>query len=385
MLAERDAIQANLLELDGSFVKQLLEGAALTGQTRQRWDAAAATLAGLWETYLAYSAVVDRIAELGAARRRPAKQELAELTALLTGGCVQLAGRPGRRWPAGTWPHRAPPVTLATAVGAMRRSFTEVDRGDLGRRDGLGRGRRAARRGRGRAGPSRPLRRGLGDETEAAFARRQAALDPAAGRAQRRPAGAAGAAAGVDTSAADRLRAQAAALAARIAELTGCGRRPGSRIDGARGRGRGRPRRPRRTRSPPGSAPRRGSRPLPPPPPELADPPLASLAALAGGGPWTGWRPSLTAARPSWPRPPPRPPECGGAAAALASRDELRGLLGAYKAKAARLGAAEDAAAGRAATTRRATCSGRRRATWPRPRRRCPATSRRSWRRRGRR
>ena len=33
-----------------------------------------------------------------------------------------------------------------------------------------------------------------------------------------------------------------------------------------------------------------------------------------------------------------------GLVAALAKRDELRGLLGAYKAKAARLGAAEDAA-----------------------------------------
>src|ERR1700721_367766 len=34
VLAEREAIQANLLELDGSFVKRMLEGAALTGQTR---------------------------------------------------------------------------------------------------------------------------------------------------------------------------------------------------------------------------------------------------------------------------------------------------------------------------------------------------------------
>ena len=33
--AERDAIQANLLELDGSFGKRLLEGAALTGQTKR--------------------------------------------------------------------------------------------------------------------------------------------------------------------------------------------------------------------------------------------------------------------------------------------------------------------------------------------------------------
>ena len=94
VLAEREAIQANLLELDGSFVKRMLEGAALTGQTRQRWTAAAASLAALWETYLAYSAVVDRIAVLGAGGHRPAKQDLPELTGLLTGGCVQLPDAP---------------------------------------------------------------------------------------------------------------------------------------------------------------------------------------------------------------------------------------------------------------------------------------------------
>ena len=50
-VAERDAIQANLLELDSSFGKQLLTGAELTGETRRRWDATAATLATLWQVY----------------------------------------------------------------------------------------------------------------------------------------------------------------------------------------------------------------------------------------------------------------------------------------------------------------------------------------------
>ena len=48
-VAERDAIQANLLELDGSFGKRLLEGAALTGETKRRWDVTAASLATLWQ------------------------------------------------------------------------------------------------------------------------------------------------------------------------------------------------------------------------------------------------------------------------------------------------------------------------------------------------
>ena len=86
VIAERDAVQANLLELDGSFAKQVLEGAVLTGRTRDRWTAASATLATLWETFLAYSAVVDQAAALGSGSRRPARKDLPELNALLTGG-----------------------------------------------------------------------------------------------------------------------------------------------------------------------------------------------------------------------------------------------------------------------------------------------------------
>ena len=62
--AERDGIQANLLDLDGSFGKRLLDGAALTGVSKQRWEAAGADLAALWEIFAAYAAAVDRAAEL---------------------------------------------------------------------------------------------------------------------------------------------------------------------------------------------------------------------------------------------------------------------------------------------------------------------------------
>jgi hypothetical protein len=126
VLAERDAIQANLLELDGSFVKRMLDAAALTGRTRERWAVAAEALGSLWETYLAYSAVVDRVAELGRDARRQSKKDSRELTGLLTGGCVQLSAGTAplaRRDLASTG---RPPVTLATAVGAMRRAFVEV-------------------------------------------------------------------------------------------------------------------------------------------------------------------------------------------------------------------------------------------------------------------
>jgi len=88
---ERDAIQANLLELDRSFGKQLLAGAVLTGQTRSRWDAAVAGLGALWQVYEAYSAVIDRAVEV--ASRRLGPRELADLTMLLTGPAVQPAAR----------------------------------------------------------------------------------------------------------------------------------------------------------------------------------------------------------------------------------------------------------------------------------------------------
>ena len=85
VLAERDVIQANLLELDGSYTRQLLDGAPLSGRTRERWDKASATLASLWETYVAYSAVVDRVDELGVSGRPVRYRNLPELTGLLTG------------------------------------------------------------------------------------------------------------------------------------------------------------------------------------------------------------------------------------------------------------------------------------------------------------
>src|SRR2546423_14618821 len=70
-VAERDAIQANLLELDSSFGRQLLAGAELTGGTRRRWDATAVTLATLWQGFSAHSAVVDPAAPAPAPHLRP--------------------------------------------------------------------------------------------------------------------------------------------------------------------------------------------------------------------------------------------------------------------------------------------------------------------------
>jgi hypothetical protein len=94
-VAERDAIQANLLELDGSFGKRLLEGAALGGQTKRRWEATALSLANLWQIYSAYSAVVDRADDAVNGHLGP--RELAAITDLLTGPSGPLAAGPAPR------------------------------------------------------------------------------------------------------------------------------------------------------------------------------------------------------------------------------------------------------------------------------------------------
>lgn len=353
VVAERDAIQANLLELDGSFARQVLEGAALTGRTRDRWAAASAELAALWETFLAYSAVVDQIAALGTGARRPARKDLPELTALLTEGCVQLAGAPvplARRDLAAA---ARPPVTLAAAVGAMRRAFAQVT--EVTAAAGAVWAAVAAPLDAvtSELARVRPLVDGLGADIEAEYRDAETALavQRAAANADPlalwRPAagGTAGRAAGegsVDAAAAGRLRDQVAALTPRIDELDRLRRQARRRIDELAA----------------ATAAARAARqdavavrrdvaarisPLPPLPPEIPEPPLPALGALAAGGQWSRLATELDRCDAELAAAATRTAGLSqAAAAAIDTRDELRGLLRAYKAKAARLGAAED-------------------------------------------
>jgi len=123
--AERDAIQANLLDLDGSLGKRLLAGATLTGESRTRWAAAEVRLAALWELFTAYSAVVDGAVDAVASSHRSAAR-LAAATALLTEASVQLAGGSSplaERGLTGTGEVR---LTLAAAVRDMKLAFADV-------------------------------------------------------------------------------------------------------------------------------------------------------------------------------------------------------------------------------------------------------------------
>jgi hypothetical protein len=342
VLAERDAIQANLLELDGGFTRRLLDGATLTGQTRERWDAVSATLAGLWETYLAYSAVVDRVAVLGTGPHRPAKKDLPELDSLLTGASVRMpsAAVPlARRNLSDTGVHS---VTLMAAVAAMRRSFSEVADvtsavetvwAQVGERLDAAAAELAA---------ALPQSAGLGEELEAAQHDAQAGLQAAREAVNADPlrlwsGGRA------DTAAADLLRKQAAGLTARIAELDRVRSQARRRIDGLNAAVAAA----RSARADAVTAWHRAAQritALPPLPPDIAEPPLDSLAALAAAGRWLALAAELDRCDSALAAAVRQTEDCErSAATGLASRDELRGLLGAYKAKAARLGVAEDA------------------------------------------
>jgi hypothetical protein len=125
-VAERDTIQANLLDLDGSFGKRLLAGAKLTGETKKRWDTAAAELAILWGTFSAYSAVVDRAAEILSTVRRSPGRALTELTSILNAPSVRLPHASSALARGDLTGTADTAVTLAAAVAAMRRSFAVV-------------------------------------------------------------------------------------------------------------------------------------------------------------------------------------------------------------------------------------------------------------------
>jgi hypothetical protein len=125
-VAERDTIQQNLLDLDGSFGKRLLSGAALTGETKRRWDTATADLTRLWEIFTAYSAVVDRAAEMLPGVRRSAGRVLPDITATFNAPSVRLPGGSSAVAQGNITGTAEQAVTMVAAVRDMRRLFAGV-------------------------------------------------------------------------------------------------------------------------------------------------------------------------------------------------------------------------------------------------------------------
>jgi hypothetical protein len=126
--AERDQIQANLLDLDGSFGKRLLQGASLTGTTRVRWEAASADLATVWDIFASYADIVQRAGELLDGTRRASGPLIAEVSELLTGPAVRLGGDhvPLAQRQLTASAQAAEQVTLVTAVQRMTAAFGRI-------------------------------------------------------------------------------------------------------------------------------------------------------------------------------------------------------------------------------------------------------------------
>jgi hypothetical protein len=333
-IATRDAIQANLLELDGSYGKRLLDGAQLRGVTKEKWDVAAAQLADLWQTFTAYSAVIDRLAELTSARRP--KAETPELIELLSGRCVTLTKAPAplaRRDLADTGRRE---LSLTAAVAAMRGAFSGVtdvtsaaeavwnDTG--GRLDAV-----AARLTSARQRFAGIEDQWLTGELTAA----QERLDAYRADLNSDPLG-------LDASGVGALGTLADTIAAEAAKLDQLRRDARERIAQLRARGDELAAAWREAVTAWQRATVRVAG-VPPLAPEPAPPPLDRLDALAAAGQWRPLSEQID--------------KCASAldlalsqtrdtsrrmVSFISQRDELRGLLDAYKVKAARLGSAED-------------------------------------------
>ncbi|MFI2640201.1 hypothetical protein [Streptomyces sp. NPDC018610] len=89
--AEHEAIETSLLALQDHAGRRLLEGAQLTGVTRERWAATEASITLLWAYFDAYTGALRTAREIRARRRWSSHEDLVELTGLLRGESVTVA------------------------------------------------------------------------------------------------------------------------------------------------------------------------------------------------------------------------------------------------------------------------------------------------------
>ncbi|WP_086725717.1 hypothetical protein [Streptomyces carpinensis] len=90
--AEHEAIETSLLALQDHAGRRLLEGAELTGVTEERWAATEASITLLWTYFDAYTGALRTAREIRARRRWSSREDLVELTELLRGESVTVAG-----------------------------------------------------------------------------------------------------------------------------------------------------------------------------------------------------------------------------------------------------------------------------------------------------
>ncbi|MYW35024.1 hypothetical protein GT040_38535, partial [Streptomyces sp. SID2119] len=89
--AEHEAIETSLLALQDHAGRRLLEGAELTGLTRERWATTEQSITVLWGYFDAYAGALEEARDIRARRRHPNREDLAALTELLRGEAVTVA------------------------------------------------------------------------------------------------------------------------------------------------------------------------------------------------------------------------------------------------------------------------------------------------------
>jgi hypothetical protein len=345
---ERDQLQANLQELDASFGKRLLEGGSLTGTTKLRWGAAAAELASIWETLTGYTEVVRQAGEMLDSTRHPKSALLARVSELLTGPAVRVSGPlvplAERKLPADATSDDR--VTLATAVQRMTAAFSQIT-------DVVGATERVWSEVTEQLdeiaavlGPARQQADDVADaELSGALAAAEAELRRIRGRLTADPLSL-WHDDGVDMTGADRLLRQARAAAARAGDVARLKQDADHQIAAAASKVATARAREADAARPVGEAQQQiaaGQLPALPAATAQLTSRLTGLDAMKAAARWQQLAAELAAidhaaaaAAAQW-------QEAGGAAQALLDRrNELSGLLDAYRAKAAKQGAAEN-------------------------------------------
>jgi hypothetical protein len=87
---ERERITQVLLELEAHQGYQMLKGTPLSGATERSWIDISGRMATLWKLFDAHGRVLGEAEELRARHNKPGQAQLAELTRLLTGTSVEL-------------------------------------------------------------------------------------------------------------------------------------------------------------------------------------------------------------------------------------------------------------------------------------------------------
>ncbi|MET0133195.1 MAG: hypothetical protein ABW215_06335 [Kibdelosporangium sp.] len=88
--SESDRMADALVAMDSHAGNQLLRNAVLTGETERRWAEASATMAVLWEQFNLHRRLLEQAREVLERRTKPGPAELGEVSTLLTGAVVEL-------------------------------------------------------------------------------------------------------------------------------------------------------------------------------------------------------------------------------------------------------------------------------------------------------